>query len=612
MYIVTFYSFKGGVGRSMSLVNVGVQLAQSGKKVLLVDFDLEAPGLSTFNLSKPNNDTPGLVDFVTDYLNTSEAPDVKNYIYESTQFESGGRIFVMNAGVQNENYSQKLNAIDWNKLYAEQSGYLLFEDLKRQWDKTVKPDYVLIDSRTGHSDVEGICTRQLADAVCLLFFPNEQNLNGLKKIVSTIKVENNKRSNNQIQMHFAFSNVPDLDDEYQILTKTMERFEKELGYNQLASVIHHYNSLSLLNQEIFSLERPNSRLAKEYAELTKAITKFNFSDRNAVFEYLKQTSRYLDEDGNVEFAIEELDEKIQTILNNFKTDGEVYYRASIVREKSGNPQEALDLLSTDVVETGFSTATMYASRANLNYTLGNNEEAISDLKLMLNSAGFDHVSLLKVRSIIDSIAPELYLSLPNSKAIYSLPRKDRIRTVLWLDNSTDQIRAAIEILNNLKNENLDKEELSFVDHRLPIYLMGIGNFNEALNLFENKDLEGISDYFNYGMASWGLHKKPNIEIFQKVRELNEEIQTKDANTNYIACMAIVYSVLGEVEKAKKYIVTARNTMKRSPRREFSPWAYKKVGSMEFIEHLNKIEKFICGENILPDFIAEASTAKTIN
>ena len=59
MYVVTFYSFKGGVGRSMSLVNVGVQLAESGKKVLLVDFDLEAPGLPTFALTKPQEDGPG-------------------------------------------------------------------------------------------------------------------------------------------------------------------------------------------------------------------------------------------------------------------------------------------------------------------------------------------------------------------------------------------------------------------------------------------------------------------------------------------------------------------------------------------------------------------------
>ena len=51
MYVTTFYSFKGGVGRTMALVNVAVELANTGRRVLVVDFDLEAPGLDTFDLT---------------------------------------------------------------------------------------------------------------------------------------------------------------------------------------------------------------------------------------------------------------------------------------------------------------------------------------------------------------------------------------------------------------------------------------------------------------------------------------------------------------------------------------------------------------------------------
>jgi MinD-like ATPase involved in chromosome partitioning or flagellar assembly len=55
MYTITFYSFKGGVGRSLALANVGAHLALTGRKVLLVDFDLEAPGLDTFSKLDPSN-----------------------------------------------------------------------------------------------------------------------------------------------------------------------------------------------------------------------------------------------------------------------------------------------------------------------------------------------------------------------------------------------------------------------------------------------------------------------------------------------------------------------------------------------------------------------------
>jgi hypothetical protein len=40
-----------------------------------------------------------------------------------------------------------------------------------QWEETLKPDYVLIDSRTGHSEIGGICTRQLPHTVVVLFIP---------------------------------------------------------------------------------------------------------------------------------------------------------------------------------------------------------------------------------------------------------------------------------------------------------------------------------------------------------------------------------------------------------------------------------------------------------
>ena len=66
--------------------------------------------------------------------------------------------------------------LDWQRLYKQEDGFLLFEDTKAGWEQELKPDYVLIDSRTGDTDVLGICTRQLPDSVVLMFTPDEQNL----------------------------------------------------------------------------------------------------------------------------------------------------------------------------------------------------------------------------------------------------------------------------------------------------------------------------------------------------------------------------------------------------------------------------------------------------
>ena len=176
MYVTTFYSFKGGVGRTMALANVAVTLANSGRHVLVVDFDLEAPGLDTFDVLKPSREVPGVIDFVAQYLETGQSPVASNFVAECpTIGNQGGSLKIMRSGSK-ESYTASFSQINWIELYDKHDGFLLFEDLKEQLKKTLNPDYVLIDSRTGHTDTSGICTRQLPDAVVVFFFPNEQNL----------------------------------------------------------------------------------------------------------------------------------------------------------------------------------------------------------------------------------------------------------------------------------------------------------------------------------------------------------------------------------------------------------------------------------------------------
>ena len=231
MHVVTFYSFKGGVGRSLALVNVGVELAQTGRRVLLVDFDLEAPGLHTFEALQPKNPQAGIVEFVDDYMTSHVAPDVREYVYEAAGIgQKGGRLWVMPAGRGDRAYQAKLSRLDWKELYEKRDGYLFFEDLKEQWKSALEPDYVLIDSRTGHTDVQGICTRQLPDAVVILFFPNKQNLDGLEGVVTDIRSEAKPPREKKINLFFVMSNVPDLDDEEEILKQRRLEFRNNLRF----------------------------------------------------------------------------------------------------------------------------------------------------------------------------------------------------------------------------------------------------------------------------------------------------------------------------------------------------------------------------------------------
>src|SRR5260221_1320126 len=186
----------------------------------------------------------------------------------------------MPAGKGDAAYAKALATINWNSLYEHSDGFLFFEDTKLQWQEAIKPDYVLIDSRTGHTDVGGICTRQLADAVVLLFTPNEQNLIGLENVCRDIRREETEGLKKRIQMHFVAANVPDLDDEDHHLRRQLDRFREklEISSDVPIPIVHRDETLQMLNQPVFVLQRSRSRLAREYRRLVRSLMMQNQTD----------------------------------------------------------------------------------------------------------------------------------------------------------------------------------------------------------------------------------------------------------------------------------------------------------------------------------------------
>ena len=80
--ILTFYSYKGGTGRSMALANIAWILASAGRSVLMIDWDLEAPGLHRyfrpFLLDEELTASDGLIDLVDRYATAAIQPVDRN------------------------------------------------------------------------------------------------------------------------------------------------------------------------------------------------------------------------------------------------------------------------------------------------------------------------------------------------------------------------------------------------------------------------------------------------------------------------------------------------------------------------------------------------------
>src|SRR5690349_3779713 len=172
--VLTFYSFKGGVGRSFTLANVAVLLARWGHRVLAIDWDLEAPGLHHYFVKQAASPPKaGVVELVQD-LAADRVKAIADYV-TALEFDEPGTVDLIAAGRQDERYSAAVQTIDWAELYERGFAECL-ERCRAEW--TANYDFVLIDSRTGISDIAGICTAQLPDRLVVVFTANDQSVGG--------------------------------------------------------------------------------------------------------------------------------------------------------------------------------------------------------------------------------------------------------------------------------------------------------------------------------------------------------------------------------------------------------------------------------------------------
>ena len=408
----------------MALVNVAVDLARSGRKVLAVDFDLEAPGLDTFDLAQHSGTCPG-IDRLRKHLHR-DRKSTKRTRFFIRVYRNWKRtmdpLWIMPSGAQGDSYAKTFAEIDWATLYEKHDGYLLFEDLKAQWRELLDPDYVLIDSRTGHTDIGGICTRQLPDAVVILFFPNAQNLRGLTKVVRDIRTERTEPSANTIDLHFVMSNVPDLDDEDKILEENIASFQSNLGFRGDPLIIHRYDSLSLLNQVIFSKDRRRSRLAREYRTLATALMRLNPRDREGALMYIDAVLRNSRTSGPYEGSrIRNLDDHLAEIEENFQDDGEVLFRAGSLRADDGRYDDAVALFDS-AIDVGYRATDVFLRRADIRRLENDHNGASADAKQALHSPD---ATAVQVRRALAMIVPEQLDGIADSPAVMSLSPDDK-------------------------------------------------------------------------------------------------------------------------------------------------------------------------------------------
>jgi len=327
-YIFTFYSFKGGVGRSMAVMNVAYTLAGRGRHVLVVDMDLEAPGLSGFlhrsgELAEPEaahpKDILTLLGEAFRALRAGGAPEemaqhlppLAHYIravaekkLEALQPKLGklGRLDVLGTDPERD-YMGRLAQLDLKGLPQDQLitlSRLLHHYFKAQrfphrplGVETFEPplqtsyDYVLVDSRTGITEIGGLCVGPLADRLVVITGLNDQNVHGTLDFLKEAGIQPKPRPKDDQPwddadtVGAAGADNPSLGPKPTILVASpvpageitykrqrLDELEKLIGIHPVSL---SYHPLMALMETVFVRDYMEENLAAEYKKLATSV-----------------------------------------------------------------------------------------------------------------------------------------------------------------------------------------------------------------------------------------------------------------------------------------------------------------------------------------------------
>ncbi|MCK5354924.1 MAG: AAA family ATPase, partial [Methyloprofundus sp.] len=189
-----FYSYKGGVGRTTSLIQTAFQLTRAGKRVVIVDMDVEAPGIQALLPRQDLELNEGLIDYLwekqTCFFDENHQAKIKlsgdsGIVYSVKDAESHRPLFIVPAGKIGQRYIQRLSVLTTAQLFAQANDpwYQFEQELWEQF----QPDIMLIDARTGLNEWGGLSLLRLADDAFIAMYPSKQNAEGVYFIRKLLK-----------------------------------------------------------------------------------------------------------------------------------------------------------------------------------------------------------------------------------------------------------------------------------------------------------------------------------------------------------------------------------------------------------------------------------------
>jgi hypothetical protein len=220
---VTLYGFKGGVGRSTAAFMLAQHIASTGRCALVVDLDLESPGVGA--LLQDEHDLPdfGLVDHLVEHAVGNSAGLDLVVRSQAVRTSRNGEVWLAPAGGRPRSgydYIAKLNrayadvrgplaAPDETGVFSERLGAAIEACVRSVTARSRVPDVVLLDSRAGLHDIAAAAITELSDLSLLFAADNAQTWSGYRSLFAQWGVNPGLATTIRERLRMVASLVPD-------------------------------------------------------------------------------------------------------------------------------------------------------------------------------------------------------------------------------------------------------------------------------------------------------------------------------------------------------------------------------------------------------------------
>ena len=246
--IISIHSFRGGTGKSNTTANLAVQFAAEGKRVCVIDTDIQSPGIHILFGLNGEEVTSSLNDFLWNgFLIEDVAIDVTPKLVK----EKSGQIYLVPSSIKPGEISRVMR-----------EGYdarQLTQGLKRLLTE-LKLDYLLIDTHPGLGQ-ETLLSLVISNTLIVVLRPDQQDYEGTG---ITVRIAQELRVPNILLL---VNKSPSSLNPDELAKQVQEAY----GCKVIAVLPHSDEMMELASRGLFSLEQPAHPISENYRSIVSQI-----------------------------------------------------------------------------------------------------------------------------------------------------------------------------------------------------------------------------------------------------------------------------------------------------------------------------------------------------